>query len=367
MAMRNPVVAVARAGSAASTRALRTPQRVVEVGAAAHGAPAVLVGVVSDPFPDVAGELLGAARRYAVGVRADRHGPAEPGLGARAAVGVEGCRPTATGGRRRRAPRPPTPRRWAAARPPRRRTRARRRSVTSVTGWSASCGSPRRTASAGPTARSVSATNALSWALTTESVRAARRAARPRAPPPARRGRSARGGPRRRRAAPGACGPAGDAAAPGLAPRAWAPRRAPRRRPRGSRRSRPRGEDRSSRPRLGRGPPDPSPAGDGRASRHVRPRPSAPGRGDAEDVRLRTGRGGFCAPVPSRTAHVRRARGAYRPESSGKIDGQGVPSHGGIHPQGDRGGRPRRRARARHVRCRAGGVVRHGRARRRSL
>ena len=69
--IRKPVVAVARAGSAGSSRAACRPCCGVEVAAAADHAPAVLA-CVADPFPDVARELLGAARRGAVGVRAHR-------------------------------------------------------------------------------------------------------------------------------------------------------------------------------------------------------------------------------------------------------------------------------------------------------
>ena len=116
----------------------------VEVAAAAHDAPAV-VALVAHPLPDVAGELLGAARRRAVGVRAHRHrpAPARP----RRSCSASGSNVWPHGHGRASSPRAAAshsaPVGSRAAEPTRRTPRASAR-VTSTTGWSASCGSATR-------------------------------------------------------------------------------------------------------------------------------------------------------------------------------------------------------------------------------
>ena len=140
MAMRKPVVRVARAGSAGWLRAALSPQPVSRYEPPLTIAPAV-GRAVGDPLPDVAGELLGAERRRAVRVRGDRHGPAHERPRRSCSRSRRTCRPTDRRGRRRRARAPPTRRRSGGGR----RTDAQNASasarVTSVAGWSASWGS----------------------------------------------------------------------------------------------------------------------------------------------------------------------------------------------------------------------------------
>ena len=129
--------------------------RVVEVGAAAHRAPGAVLGAVRHPLPDVAGELLGAARARAGRVRGDRRRPAPARLDARAALGVEGLAPRPRAPVRRRAPRPPTRRRSAAARRPTRRTPRRPRRSRRWPGARRAAGRRACAHSAGDTSRPV--------------------------------------------------------------------------------------------------------------------------------------------------------------------------------------------------------------------
>src|SRR5581483_4247392 len=77
----------------------------VEIRPAPNRPPAVLVARVADPFPNVAGQLLGTAGGGALGMGAHRHRPAPTRLHAVAPLLVErvapGPRPAVAPARRR--------------------------------------------------------------------------------------------------------------------------------------------------------------------------------------------------------------------------------------------------------------------------